>query len=210
MLLRALAVLITLAGPALAEPLPFEGTWDCDGGPMTFSAQTYQGQPIQSIEAGVPGDYLVTMQDGYRFALMDVTATGLTWSSPESGDIMECRRASGAVAAAGDLSAWNGRPSYELFGDASMQAPLVALMGQDAYEDAKWTFSVAPEMRQYGDWVSGTGCRAHMCNQEYGAVALNLRDGRILVAMKLDGEAMRTWGEARGDLPPPIVDTMMK
>ncbi|MFP7675772.1 hypothetical protein ACG74X_20770 [Marivita sp. S0852] len=73
------------------ENLPIFGVWDCDGGPMTIDADTYQGKPIDTIEENA-GNFLVTMADGYRFATFDVTPTSFTWYSPQSGDSFNCRK----------------------------------------------------------------------------------------------------------------------
>lgn len=76
---------------ATGEDLPIFGDWDCDGTVLTIDAQSYEGAPIQAIEK-MDGDYLVTLEDGYRFALFEVTATSFTWYSPETGDTFGCRR----------------------------------------------------------------------------------------------------------------------
>ena len=47
---------------------------------------------VESIERIADDAYGVTLTDGYRFALFDVTTRTLTWHSPESGDTFECRR----------------------------------------------------------------------------------------------------------------------
>lgn len=88
---------IFMASSAIAqEALPVFGTWDCEIMQFTLDAKKYNvsGQviPVKSVEKIADNAYGAEMQDGYRFAMFDVTAKSLTWHSPESGDTFECRR----------------------------------------------------------------------------------------------------------------------
>ncbi len=88
-----LAGLILCALPAVAkEKHPAHGEWDCGGMAFDLSAKAYNGDPVESIEQLSAQDYGVTLKNGYRFALFDVTKTFATWHSPESGDTFDCRR----------------------------------------------------------------------------------------------------------------------
>jgi len=77
--------------------LAFVGRWSCEGGAgpaFTLTRSTYQ------VEGGPTGailiverrgsDFLVTLVDGYRISLFDVTGSALTWHSPQSGDTFDC------------------------------------------------------------------------------------------------------------------------
>ena len=83
---------------AADDAQPFYGTWNCDGSEFIFDAKGYRmsaGQaPLayESVELYTPGNYGLTFVDGYMIGLMDVSATSMTWSSPESGDILSCTR----------------------------------------------------------------------------------------------------------------------
>jgi len=73
------------------------GSWDCEIMGFTLDEQIYKNSSapaasIQSIEAIADDAFGVTLEDGYRFALFEVTADRLVWHSPESGDTFECRR----------------------------------------------------------------------------------------------------------------------
>jgi hypothetical protein len=90
--------------PMPAEELPegdaFFGVWDCEGGPFSYRYDGYATSPYgvhlpyMSIEEFTPGNFGITYMDGDRTGLMDVTPSTMTWSSPASGDIFECRRIS--------------------------------------------------------------------------------------------------------------------
>ncbi len=76
------------------EDLPIFGTWSCGGSTTVINANTYttvQTRQIESIEE-MGGDYLVSLDDGSRFAAFEVTDTTFVWYSPMSGDTFECRR----------------------------------------------------------------------------------------------------------------------
>jgi hypothetical protein len=88
--------------PMPAEELPegdaFFGVWDCGIGLFSYRYDGYATDPdaphipYMAIEAFSPGTFGVTLMDGYRMGVFDVTPTTLTWSSPASGDTFECRR----------------------------------------------------------------------------------------------------------------------
>jgi hypothetical protein len=92
MLFRTFTPLVLLAGPAWAETLPFEGTWACDADLITLSAETYQGQPVDRIERGAAGEYILTMPDGLSFVVKNISDSRLIWSTDISGDGLECLR----------------------------------------------------------------------------------------------------------------------
>ncbi len=96
---------------------------------------------------------------------------------------------------------WIGRHPYELFNAADLQAEFVKLMGQAALTDAQRMMAVANNMEQVGNWIVGTGCQAHMCGVNVAAVALNLSDGRVLVALVQGDAPARLWGDPKGELP---------
>lgn len=87
--------LILNALPAAAAQLPFVGIWDCEIGLFAFSSDAYlvgrDELRIESIERD-EADFLLTLPDGYRLSLFDVTETSMTWHSPASGDTFPCVR----------------------------------------------------------------------------------------------------------------------
>ena len=88
------APLLMCAAPAFAEAqLPIYGEWDCGPNAFSLTERHYNDTSrVESIERIADDAYGVTLTDGYRFALFDVTTRTLTWHSPESGDTFECRR----------------------------------------------------------------------------------------------------------------------
>lgn len=90
-------ICVTPATVAAAGNAASHGIWDC-GQVMAFEldADSYSVNgkrgAVASIERIADDAYGVTLDDGYRFALFDVTATSLTWHSPASGDTFDCRR----------------------------------------------------------------------------------------------------------------------
>ena len=73
------------------------GAWDCEIMAFTLDDQVYKNSSapaasVRSIEAISDDAFGVTLQDGYRFALFEVTADRLVWHSPASSDTFECHR----------------------------------------------------------------------------------------------------------------------
>ena len=73
------------------------GAWDCDIMAFTLDDQIYKNSsaPASSVQSNeVIGDdaFDVPLEDGYRFALFEVTADRLVWHSLASADTFECRR----------------------------------------------------------------------------------------------------------------------
>ena len=83
-------------GPAAG--LPFLGKWDCQVSTFTFTAGTYSpglgSAELRLTRVEKYGDdtFGLTFADGYRLGLIDVTATTMIWSSPQSGDSFNCQR----------------------------------------------------------------------------------------------------------------------
>jgi len=89
-----------------------------------------------------------------------------------------------------------------------LQGRLVAMLGPQVLVEAQRLLVVANDMQRDGDWVAGTGCQAHMCDVNIGAVAVNLVDGRFLVALRKGSDPARMWGDARGVLPGAVLEVL--
>lgn len=107
-------------------------------------------------------------------------------------------------------AAWIGQHPSDLFRSSDWREPLVSLLSEGVYSEAQDIFVIASPMGTFGDWVAGSGCQAHMCDEVYGAVAINLNDGRLLVAIRNQDGPARLWGEPQGALPDPIAEVMTK
>lgn len=76
----------------------YVGTWRCDGGagptfeigPGTYAVMGSTGR-IAKVER-FENDFLITLSDGYRFSLLEVTDLTMVWHSPLSGDTFVCSK----------------------------------------------------------------------------------------------------------------------
>ena len=103
-----------------------------------------------------------------------------------------------------------GRHVGDVVRSAELDGALSALLGRAALADARRLIAVADAggMQRFGGWVAGQGCMAHNCGWAEGALAVH-DDGRILVAFDDEG-AVRMWGDARGEVPEPILDVLRR
>ena len=89
-----LALSAACVAPAGAEPLPFEGRWDCEVGEFAFTATTYDpGEGAMEIldVAADGGGYVLTFEDDYQIALTMNPDGTMEWYSAASGDSFTCR-----------------------------------------------------------------------------------------------------------------------
>ncbi len=103
---------------------------------------------------------------------------------------------------------WAGRHPYSLVTAGELQDRLAAMLGPEVLVEAQRLLVVANNMELDGDWVAGTGCQAHMCDVNVGAVAVNVTDGRFLVALRKGSDPARLWGDARGVLPGAVLEVL--
>lgn len=84
------------AGPILAaEPLAFEGRWNCEVAEFTFSADSYNNgsddMPITDIAVDGNG-FVLSFDDNYQLYVAVNPDDTLYWFSPVSGDSFTCQR----------------------------------------------------------------------------------------------------------------------
>ncbi len=103
---------------------------------------------------------------------------------------------------------WEGRYPFELVSAGEMQGQLRALLGAEWLLEVQRVMELAGPMARDGKWVAGSGCAKHACDTEQAAVAINLQDGRLLVALKRAGQAPVLWGNAAGALPRAVAEVM--
>ncbi|QPC87252.1 hypothetical protein GA830_11255 [Mesorhizobium sp. NBSH29] len=93
-----LAFAFTLPAAAMAEELPFLGTWDCEVATFTFTPSIYnngsEDMPIEEIQEGSDGSYTLLFADDYFITLSGFTETEMGWYSEASGDNFACTRIS--------------------------------------------------------------------------------------------------------------------
>lgn len=126
------------------------------------------------------------------------------------GPVRELRAdvAASGMATWDDWGFWAGKHPFQMMEAADMRPRFVALMGKDAYRMALARLAVASEMTREGDWITGAGGQPHNANAARTAVALNLRDGRLVVATKGEGTRPFMWGHPDVTLPGPIAAIM--
>lgn len=85
-----------IASGAFAQGSPIFGSWACGAMEFTLDKATYKASSVESdvasVEQGKSRTYLVTLTDDYQFGLMDVKQDSLTWFSPWSDDVYDCKR----------------------------------------------------------------------------------------------------------------------
>ena len=89
------------AAPRDPASLPFMGSWDCGVTVMTFMPDAYlpsnESEPV-AVTAIAPlraGSWQLTLADGARMAVQNVTDRAMTWFSFASGDSFDCTRVAG-------------------------------------------------------------------------------------------------------------------
>lgn len=79
---------------AVSAPASPYGIWTCEGSQFILTEETFSNAPQNKItnvlESG--GGYVITLDDGYQFAMLDVTETSHTWKSLKSQDTVSCTR----------------------------------------------------------------------------------------------------------------------
>jgi hypothetical protein len=104
--------------------------------------------------------------------------------------------------------AWIGGHPGELVSSSEWDGALRALVGQGRIEAVRGLIVVASTMQQDGDWVAGSGCMPHECNRAYGAIAINRRDGRLIVALRHFEDPPELYGNPAGTLPAAIREVL--
>jgi len=116
-----------------------------------------------------------------------------------------------AAAAAGNPDVWIGESLHEYLGAAENEANLIASLGWDALDELRASTAVgSARLESDGEWITGSGCRPHMCNTDYGALAIHRQTGRVVAALRRSGEGPRLLGEPLGPLPNAIREVMTR
>jgi hypothetical protein len=102
-----------------------------------------------------------------------------------------------AAGAGADVTRWIGIHGFEVLQDASERARFAAVMQPAEMQDLAIRLSVGSGARQVGDWVVATGCMAHACGIETGALGIRISDGAAAAIIRSQGFEDRVYG--RGD-----------
>lgn len=107
-----------------------------------------------------------------------------------------------ARSAIGNVDAWLGESPYEFLTARENEAALIKAFGWDTLDDLRNTLVIgSQEMVIEDGWIVGKGCRPHMCNTDYGALALHRETGEAIAAIKRDGSRPGLLGTPPDALP---------
>ncbi len=116
-----------------------------------------------------------------------------------------------AQKAKNDVSAWVGKSPFKMLTASETEADLIAQIGWDALDEARTSIMVGSnKMVEDGDWITGAGCRPHMCNTDFGAIAIHQKTGKVIVALKAEKGKARLYGKPEASLPKDIREVMTK
>jgi hypothetical protein len=91
----ALLAFAALALPAAAAEAPYAGRWDCEVSTFAFTETSFDfgdGPQPATITPAADGTFEVAGEDGPVAVLQPHEDGTMTWLSPNSGDVFECRR----------------------------------------------------------------------------------------------------------------------
>ena len=101
----------------------------------------------------------------------------------------------------------HGRATTSFFKLPETQGPLMKLLSRRDFNLLTREYGVETPIKQIGDFLAVKVCRAHNCDEEQAAFAIDLRSGFIYVRMK-NGQEVR-WFGSKGDetnLPRNVLD----
>ena len=113
------------------------------------------------------------------------------------------------AASAQDASALAGHTIHEYLGSDAVAAQVAKLMGSDAYgELARSTDGPGGVFEPDGEYVVAAGCKRHMCDEVFYAVAIHNKTGRATIAFKGYEQKPRLWGDAPSRMPNEVARVM--
>lgn len=116
--------------------------------------------------------------------------------------LLGLRSSAVAKRANGIPTAWIGQSPYEYVTAPENEANLIDLIGWDDLDALRNSIVVGSQkMTVDGDWIVGSGCRPHVCNTDFAAIALHKGTGSFVAAIKKDGERPKLLGKPTSALP---------
>lgn len=110
----------------------------------------------------------------------------------------------------GDMDAWSKRHYNDYLSAPENEAALIEMVGWDDLDLLRRLSVVgAAEMKIENGYLLGSGCRPHMCNTDFSAMAVNMKTGEALFAIKEDGKKARLIGKPKEALPLNIREVMI-
>lgn len=115
-----------------------------------------------------------------------------------------------AQAALDNVDALIGASPYEYLTAKENEALLIKALGWDALDELRNTVVIGSQrMTVDGDWIVGEGCRRHMCNTDFAAIAIHRKTREFTAAIKRDGAKSRLLGEPPEALPSALREVMV-
>ncbi len=101
-----------------------------------------------------------------------------------------------------DPLSWEGKHPYDYLSAAGNEGMLIDLIGWSNLERARWGANGAGNrMKKVDDWIVGRACQRAMCYRNKTAVAISIRTGKPVIAVKEEGENWEIFGSVQGQLP---------
>jgi hypothetical protein len=100
----------------------------------------------------------------------------------------------------GDVTRWIGRPTHEMFRDASERARLGTIMSPDQVQFLSTAMSFGAQIEERDGWVLAHSCQQHNCGFSQGVWAVRIEDGAAAAAL-LQGDQLQVQGFGLVDDP---------
>ena len=110
----------------------------------------------------------------------------------------------------GNIDVWIGESPYEYLTARENEATLIRALGWESLDELRNTMVIGSQkMFVEGGWIVGEGCRPHMCNTDFAAIALHRETGQLIAAIKRDGARPQLLGTPPDALPNTIRAVMV-
>ncbi|WP_127116242.1 SH3 domain-containing protein [Shimia sediminis] len=101
-----------------------------------------------------------------------------------------------------DPKSWIGKHPYSYLSAAGNEGMLIDLFGWNNLERARWgSNGPGHEMKEIDGWVVGKACQRAFCNQNETALAISVRTGMPIIAVRAEGGSWQIFGNVEGQLP---------
>ena len=110
----------------------------------------------------------------------------------------------------GNVDAWIGESPYEYLTARENEPALIRALGWESLDELRNTVVIGSQkMFVEGNWIVGQGCRPHMCNTDFAAIALHRGTGQLIAAIKRGGARPQLLGAPPEALPNSIRAVMV-
>ncbi|QXT39336.1 hypothetical protein [Gymnodinialimonas ceratoperidinii] len=123
-----------------------------------------------------------------------VSLVTIRWQGANYSETFHYAPPAPPAGAGADVTRWIGVHGFEILQDASERARFATVMAPAEMQDLAMRLSVGSGVRQEGDWVVATGCMAHSCGLEMGALGIRISDGAVAAIIRSQGLDDRVYG----------------